>query len=207
MVSYIDNLQLPQVLYTLQCSVTTWQKVGQIFMQAKAVQPGGKGCAAITAQCLYLHWRERHVKETAPVALGCSDKIRMRTQDNLKCVCFEFSNCDKNILTHKGKCWTGATVRGLEFRCKSCAYFAPHCQPFLKILSTTSKKKSTYCSGRWPCCFFKKYRGKLCVWEACASCMCRQWALILSVYIVAHLSGVIEILSTLFRVLMLIFNE
>lgn len=87
MVSYIDNLQLPQVLYTLQCSVTTWQKVGQIFMQAKAVQPGGKGCAAITAQCLHLHWRERHEKKTGPVVLGCSNKIRMRKmQKNFKCV-------------------------------------------------------------------------------------------------------------------------
>lgn len=101
MVSYIDNLQLPQVLHTLQCSVTTWQKVGQIFMQAEAVQPGGEGCAAITAQCLHLHWRERHVKKSSPVALGCSDKIRTRKmQRNLNCI------VRSSILTNNANCWT-----------------------------------------------------------------------------------------------------
>lgn len=54
MASYVDDLQLPQVLHTLQSAVATWQEVGQIFMQAKAVKPRGEGCAAITAQCLHL---------------------------------------------------------------------------------------------------------------------------------------------------------
>ncbi len=62
MASYIDNLQLPQVFNTLQCAVATWKKVGQIFMQAESIQPGGKRCAAITAQCFNLQWRGRHMQ-------------------------------------------------------------------------------------------------------------------------------------------------
>lgn len=43
-------------------------------MQAEAVEPRGEGCAAITAQCLYLQRREkRRVKKTSSAAPGCSD--------------------------------------------------------------------------------------------------------------------------------------
>lgn len=62
MASYIDDLQFPQVLNTLQCAVAAGKKVGQIFMQTKAIQPSGKRCAAITPQCFYLR-RQMHLSK------------------------------------------------------------------------------------------------------------------------------------------------
>lgn len=63
MASYINDFQLPQVLNTLQCAVAAWKEVGQIFVQAKAVQPRGERCTAITAQCFYLQSEERHKQQ------------------------------------------------------------------------------------------------------------------------------------------------
>lgn len=53
-VSYIDNLQLPQVFDTLQCAVSICEEIGQIFMETQSIQPGSKRGAAITAQRFHL---------------------------------------------------------------------------------------------------------------------------------------------------------
>lgn len=57
--SYVNDLQLPQILHTLQSPVTVCKKVGQIFVQAEAVQPRGERCAAITAQRFYLQIKKK----------------------------------------------------------------------------------------------------------------------------------------------------
>ena len=56
--SYVDDLQLPQVLHALQRAVAAGQEVGQVLVQAEAVQPGGQRCAAIAAQSFHLQRRE-----------------------------------------------------------------------------------------------------------------------------------------------------
>lgn len=58
MVTHIHNLQLPQVLDTVQCAVAAGQEVVQVLVEAQILQPGGQGTAAITAQSLYL-WEKR----------------------------------------------------------------------------------------------------------------------------------------------------
>ena len=62
--THIDNLQLPQGLDTLQCPVPAGQEVVQVLLQTQAVQPGGQGRAAVTAQRLHLQGHGRSVGRT-----------------------------------------------------------------------------------------------------------------------------------------------
>lgn len=62
--SYIDKLQLPQVLNTLQCAIAIGQKVGQVLVQAEAIQPRGERSASITAQCFHLQPGGRRYKSS-----------------------------------------------------------------------------------------------------------------------------------------------
>lgn len=52
--TYIDNLQLPQVSDAVQSAVAAGQEVLQVLMQAQILQPGGQGVAAVTAQRFHL---------------------------------------------------------------------------------------------------------------------------------------------------------
>lgn len=79
--SYIDNLQLPQVLHTVQSAVAAGEEVWQVFVQAEAVQPGDKRGAAITAQRFHL----RDNKKKKPWWNPFQEVIK---RECFVCVCF-----------------------------------------------------------------------------------------------------------------------
>lgn len=53
-VTHIDDLQLPQVLHTVQSAVAAGQEVGQILLKTQILQPGGQRVAAVTSQSFHL---------------------------------------------------------------------------------------------------------------------------------------------------------
>lgn len=53
-VTHIDDLQLPQVLHTVQSAVAAGQEALQVLMETQILQPGGQRAAAVTSKSFHL---------------------------------------------------------------------------------------------------------------------------------------------------------